>query len=269
MKYYLLNVFSKGQNSGNQLAVVFQDGHLDFDQMLSIAKDFNFSETVFVEMKSSEPNIRIFTPKEELPFAGHPTVGTGWLLHHLKLVDSTFSMKAKLGMIPVVANADGSLITFPGEPKIHEYEGNIARAITACHISVDSVDHMNCRVVNVGPEFLILPVKDQMTLTQAALPGGSPLGIRLYLVHETSPQTYNVRMFGYKEDAATGSAACALAGYLKFQMKREKGSLTVFQGAEINRPSCIQLQWNESIQVGGKVTLWGEGNLYRSSGLNR
>ncbi len=265
MNYYLLNVFTKNMSAGNQLAAVFPDKKLSQSEMQSIAKEFNFSETIFIEDHLNHPKIKIFTPKSELPFAGHPTVGATWLLHHLKFQKSEFLIELPLGVVPVSASAESAFITFPGIPKIDLFSGDVYEILKHCEVKESDVLLDEVRTVNVGPEFLIVPVKNHEALIKARSPVNLLTPVKVYFVFEHSNSNYSVRMFAPSlsviEDAATGSAACALGGFLKSLEKIQKGSISISQGREMSRECELLLHLTNDIRVGGEVKLWAEGKL--------
>lgn len=263
MKYYLLNVFAKNQKNGNQLAAVFPEKELSPEEMQLIARNFNFSETIFFEKDLS--GLRIFTPKSELTFAGHPTVGATWLLHHLKLKPSSFTLTVKLGVLDVKASTTEGHVTFPGKAEIKNYEGNLSELLRHANVLEEDIDRSFVRSINVGPVFTLIPVKTREALTNAVSPIGFKEPIRTYLVHRDRKDFFSVRMFSpvlsSAEDAATGSAACALGAYLKELHHVTSELITVSQGKEMGRDNEIKLQIGEKISVGGEVYLWGEGTL--------
>lgn len=223
MKFYLLNVFTKNNDNGNQLAAVYLNSELPDEKMLKIAKEFNFSETIFIQDKK----VRIFTPIGELSFAGHPTVGAA------SLIKDSFHVPA--GIVEVELS-DSIYVTYPGEPEV---KGN---------------------VVNAGPVFTILEVSSEKELRDLKLPTNPIPGNRLYYFYKHNDSNYSVRMFGMREDAATGSAACALAAYLKANGQKT-GKIKISQGKDIGRECEIHLSWSDRIKIGGSVKIWGEGTL--------
>ncbi|HXH32445.1 MAG TPA: PhzF family phenazine biosynthesis protein [Bacteriovoracaceae bacterium] len=265
MKFYLLNVFTKNNFAGNQLAAVFPDSFPDPERMQAIAREFNFSETIFVCDPRGTPSVRIFTPKTELPFAGHPTVGAAFILSHLKYKKVAFELQVPLGRTSVVADASGALVTFPGEVSLGEINESLPIYLQGCGVSLDDVYLDDVRMATAGPEFMIIPVRSREVLAGAKSPLSSGTKVRGYFIFRESSQKYHVRMFspslGIGEDAATGSAACALAGYLSQHKKELSGEVTISQGKEMSRECEIKLKWGETIQVGGMVHLWGEGDL--------
>lgn len=224
MKFKLLNVFTKEEKNGNQLAAVYPDRQLSDEEMLNITKNFNFSETIFI----SEKNVRIFTPIGELSFAGHPTVGAACL------IKDSFDVPA--GRVEVDIS-DSIYVTYPGQPVV------------------------NGNKVTAGPSFTITEVHSEKELRDLKLPSNPIPGDRLYYFYKHDDSHYSVRMFGMREDAATGSAACALAGYLRDVRGIKTGKIKISQGKDINRECEIHLSWSDKIKIGGSVKVWGEGTL--------
>lgn len=264
MKFALVNVFTTSPNLGNQLAVVFLEKELSKETMQTIAANFNFSETVFIlEMENEIPSLRIFTPKSELPFAGHPTIGAGWMLSQI-LGKKEFSVKVPAGVIAIKAHAEGATLTFPNKPVIRPYEGDLLNVLEHCGVEESEIA-FNPYLVSVGPEFLVIPLKSKEALIKAKSPISLTEAVKCYFIHEENPSQFKVRMFAPSlsviEDPATGSAACALAGYLAQVLNRSTGKVSISQGAELNRACEIQLEWDEKICVGGKVHLWAQGSL--------
>lgn len=264
MKYYLLNVFTKDAKAGNQLAVVLTEQVLTPEKMQSIAREFNFSETVFITNPSSNASARIFTPKMELPFAGHPTVGASWLLHQLGMKNKSFTLEVPQGTLQVSATPDSASVIYPGDVQIRPIDHSIHDYIGLCNISDDDIQEDEVLLAKAGPEFTMIPVKSRKALSQARTPVASGTQVRGYFFYRESSSVYHVRMFsmslGIGEDAATGSAACALAGYLKYR-GTATGEVTVLQGKELNRECQINLKWSEQIEISGNVKLWAKGCL--------
>ncbi|MFP5387007.1 MAG: PhzF family phenazine biosynthesis protein [Bacteriovoracia bacterium] len=265
MKYYLLNVFTKNKKNGNQLAAIFPERELTQEEMQVIAREFNFSETIFFDHQKKN-KIRIFTPVSELPFAGHPTVGASWLLHYLAFfTEKKFQLEVPLGILDVEAGRE-TFITFPGTPHVKAYEGDLEELLQHSHVELTDIETEKVRRVNVGPEFVIIPVTTRAALGQAISPVNfHEKETKAYYVYFIDDEHVAVRMFApgisVSEDAATGSAACALGGFMKEVMKKSSGKITISQGSEMKRECELKLQWGTSICVGGEVKLWGEGNL--------
>lgn len=263
MNYLLLNVFTTlDKNSGNQLAVVLPEKKLTTEEMQSIAKDFNFSETVFIY---DQYELRIFTPKSELPFAGHPSIGASWVVHQITKYKN-FSLSTKLGILSIEANAHGSKLTFPGQPKVTDFSGDLNHLLKHCSVDPSQVHTNFVRNVNSGPEFTIIPLKSHSALKNATSPVTTQEPYKCYFIFQEAPHIYHVRMFApvlsVIEDPATGSAACALAGFLKEVMNEPSGNIKILQGAQMDRPSEIGISWNKNgIHLEGLVSKWASGEL--------
>ncbi len=261
MNYTLMNVFTRGTDGGNQLAVVEVTAPLSAERMQSIARDFNFSETVFI---TDHKNLRIFTPKSELPFAGHPTIGAAWWISQ-QTQQTQFTLSLPLGLVPIRVEQGKVFLTFPGSPKISSYSGDLTGLLSATHVPEAQVQKDFIRLLNVGPEFLVIPLSSQAALRAARPPVGFAEPVKCYFIYQEHATIFHVRMFApslsVMEDAATGSAACALAGYCRDVRGIPSGNVTVYQGAEMGRPSEIQVSWEQLIHVGGSVEQWAHGQL--------
>lgn len=263
MKFEILNVFTtNAANSGNQLAVVYPDRELTKEQMQAIAFDFNFSETVFI---FDHYDLRIFTPKSELPFAGHPSIGAAWSVHQTTKFKN-FSLKVPLGILSIEANPSGARLTYPGSPIVKNFEGDLDHVLKHCSVESSQVHRDQVRLVNSGPEFLVMPLKSHSALKKAVPPVTTKDPLKCYFVFQEDPTTYHVRMFApvlsVSEDPATGSAACALAGFLRDAMNEASGKRRVFQGLEMGRPSEIGISWNKKeIFLEGLVSKWATGEI--------
>lgn len=263
MKFYLLNVFTTAvKNSGNQLAVVFPGKKLSEEEMQSIAKDFNFSETVFVY---ENYELRIFTPKRELPFAGHPSIGAAWIIGKLTQ-KKNFSLSVPLGILSIEASEDGARLTFPGQPKIRPFDGDLGHVLKHCSVEPAQVHTKMVLYGDSGPEFLIIPLKSHSALKKATPPLTTKDPLKCYFIFQEDGSTYHVRMFApmlsVLEDAATGSAACALASFLREVGDEPSGNIKVHQGLEIGRPSEILVSWNKTgVHLEGLVSNWASGEI--------
>lgn len=265
MNYTLMNVFTRGTEGGNQLAVVEVASSLSSEKMQAVAQNFNFSETVFI---TDNKNLRIFTPKSELPFAGHPTIGAAWWVSQ-QTQQSQFTLSLELGLVPIRIELGKVFLTFPGSPKISQYNGDLTGLLSATNVAVDQVQKANICQVNVGPEFLVIPLNSHAALKAARPPIGFTEPVKCYFIYQEHPTIFHVRMFApslsVMEDPATGSAACALAGYCRDVRGIPSGNVTVYQGTEMGRPSEIQVSWDQLIHVGGSVGQWATGKLAPAS----
>lgn len=260
MRFVIVNVFTALPHAGNQLAVVFPTEQLSDERMQKICWDFNYSETVFVYGKS----LRIFSPSGELPFAGHPTIGTAWVLGQ-ELKSASFTLETKRGPLPVKVQGSRVDLVFPGSPTVTDYHGDLSELARAYGVPLDQIDPLHVREVNAGPQFVLVPIKSEVALENAHRSQVAGEKRRAYFVHRSSATTASVRLFSPAlskgEDAATGSAACALAGWLQQIAKEPRGELTISQGKQIARPSQLFLRWGDEIELGGEVRLWAEGTL--------
>ena len=257
----IVDVFAESPLSGNQLAVVRGAGHLDTATMQAIALETNFSETTFViEEHSDEARVRIFTPDRELPFAGHPTLGTAWVLGRDR---DSYTLELPAGPVRVTFEAGGIawMQPPPVEPGDTLSPQSAAALLGLSRRDIDT--RYPCRFATIGPWFVLIGVKRLDALRRAAvrtdvydeLAGEGVLGVFVFADEAYSYDAhFAARMFhhrGLREDPATGSANTAFAAHLHSLGVR--GRIVVEQGFEIGRPSRLYLDVAESIRVGGKV----------------
>ena len=283
----IVDVFAEEKYAGNQLAVVRYGSGLSDLQMQKIAREMNYSETTFIissEQRNGGYDVRIFTPKEEVPFAGHPTLGTAYIIQNRILEEPVEKvvLNLKVGQIPVTFQPNGILWMRQKEPtfgKTFDKE-TIARILS---IDADTIDdRFPIQEVSTGLPFIIVPLRKLETTKKCRI-----ITDRLFdLIKDTeakailvfSPETYNpsnnlnvrvfVDYFGIPEDPATGSGNGCLAGYLmKHQYFRtEQLNIRVEQGYEIGRPSLLHLNGEVrdgkiAVSVGGNVIPVAEGQL--------
>ncbi len=271
----IVDVFAEQPFAGNQLAVVFDAAELSDVQMQTIARETNFSETTFVlSDKGDMAKVRIFTPGSELPFAGHPTLGTAWALtrgRHGVVLDLAG------GRVPVEF-IDGIAWMIP--PPV-EFKGEIPRGDAAALLGLGADDldpDWAVETAVVGPGFVLLPVKDLPTLQSARfdleqldrVSAKYKLDKAVHSVFAFTSQAYGAdadfaaRMFfntgEAREDAATGSANACFAAYL-YARNGIAENIVVEQGFEIQRPSRLYLQTGDVLRVGGKVQPVLEGHI--------
>jgi len=284
MHFYILDVFGNSKYTGNQLAVFTDTDDLPSVDMQRIAREINFSETTFItsrqQLQGGYP-VRIFTPGREVDFAGHPTLGTAYIIR--KFIDPSHSDITKLnlavGQIPVTF--EGDLIWMRQNPPIF---GDIlpARLIAdLLNLHVGDLDErFPVMEVSTGLPFTIVPLKNQEALKRAGInhdlfpdfiKKAWAKGIMVFC-----PEGYNskqdlssrvfVDYYGIPEDPATGSATGCLAAYLinTGMFGKSRLQMTIGQGYEIGRPSelMIRAELNDQeyeIIVGGKVFVIAEG----------
>ncbi|WP_306224760.1 PhzF family phenazine biosynthesis protein [Bosea beijingensis] len=293
-RFVTLDVFTTRRHAGNPLAVVLKSEGLDTEAMQAIAKEFNLSETVFVappEKPGHRAAIRIFTPGSELPFAGHPTVGTAvWLALTDEAEGKAADMlvlEEKVGPVSCAVSIKGShaghaIFTLPRLP---EWVGESAEtAILAAALGLKSDDigfesHVPA-IYSAGVPFHFVPVATRDAVNRsrpdiARWPAAfGAAGAYLYS-RETAEigHDFHVRMFwpgtGIGEDPATGGAAAAFAGAIMAYDKPKDGDhrLVIEQGYEMGRPSQITLELSVrdgalvSARIGGSAIVVSEGVL--------
>ncbi|MBD1922065.1 PhzF family phenazine biosynthesis protein [Microcoleus sp. FACHB-831] len=291
MDFYIVDVFAVEKYTGNQLAVFTGIGDISGEQMQRIAKEMNYSETTFVvseNMRDRGYDVRIFTPEQELPFAGHPTLGTAYVLQQaiIKQAVETIILNLKVGQIPVTLHyAEGAVEWLWMQQKTPVF-GSLLAADSLAQILNLGQDEIDSRFpiqeVSTGVPFIIVPLKTHSALKRIKVNKDKYFD----LVNTTEakailvfcPETYNsendlsVRMFadylGVPEDPATGSANGCLAGYLVqyAYFGEEVVDVRVEQGYEIGRPSLLLLKAQKKagvieVSVGGKVVMVAKGEF--------
>jgi len=289
LRFHTLDVFTDRRFGGNPLSVVFGGDSLDQREMQIIAREFNLSETVFVLAATdagATHRVRIFTPGRELPFAGHPTIGTAILLAQLGEARPTASgslvvLEEKVGRVPVTIRMDNGEVPFaqltsarlPEQGPPAPDAAALADALSLDPTDVLATAEERPEAWSAGVPYLMVPLRDRGALGRASL---SEDRWRRTLRQHWSPDVYvfcrdpelsgsaiRARMFapefGIVEDPATGSAAVALAGYLGARVPGPDGtrSWIVEQGFEMGRPSLLHLEADISGGTIGAVRLGG------------
>jgi len=289
LDYFVLDVFTDKPLAGNPLAVVMNTAGLTTEQMHDIAREFNLSETTFIERRPAEVErregvrVRIFTTQEELPFAGHPTLGTASVLKvHAPetLLGDTVTLALNVGAVPVRFSGDGSF----GEMTQRDAEfgaeldaNEVARLIG---LGVEDLDPaLTPQVVSTGTAFAIVALKSHQALARLKVSQEEATewlrgrGARwFYVLGPTGNDTpaWRARMqFNGGEDPATGSAAGCAISYLV-----QRGAVTsgkrvhLRQGVEMRRPSDLYLTAHAQpakvgdVRVGGSTVLVADGRLF-------
>jgi trans-2,3-dihydro-3-hydroxyanthranilate isomerase len=290
-RFHIVDVFAESRYSGNQLAVVLPGGPLSAADMQSIAREFNFPETTFVGSRLPKRGgypVRIFTPRREVPFAGHPTLGTAFVIrnHVASRKAAVLALDLGAGRVPVrfVPREPGLAWMRQQAPAFGPIHPRTAAAGLVGLAARDLDSRFPVQEVSTGLEFLLIPVKTLEAMRRAApdrtacqahfarRPGGE-LPLFLFCPETYDPaHAFNARMFadifGIPEDPATGSANGCLAAYLARYRYSGSGELeaVVEQGYEIGRPSLLHITAKEGkggpeIEVGGKVIDVAEGRL--------
>jgi trans-2,3-dihydro-3-hydroxyanthranilate isomerase len=279
-RYRVVDVFTRQALEGNPLAVFPDASGIDDVTMQKIAKELNLSETTFV-VPSTRPGcaarVRIFTPTREMVFAGHPTVGTAFVLLDEALVpkgSDRFLLDEKVGPVPIrVEPGDRPLIWLTTPPIA--WGASFDRTLCAKALSLDARDLLDPapQLVSAGNPIIFIPVKDKAAVDRAwldlgglrALKNGLEEATCVFVFTPTSEGAYS-RMFapelGVVEDPATGSATGPLAAYMMRHSLVSGRSGTRFfseQGTKMGRRSILYVdirgeQGSEGIDVGGYVT---------------
>ena len=271
MRLYIVDVFAEQQLAGNQLAVVRDAAHLSTEQMQAIALEMNYSETTFVtEEQAGRAKVRIFTPAWELPFAGHPTLGTAWVLADGR---GEFTLELAAGDVGVSFTQDGLGWMVPPEVMLGP---SFDRAPELVGLTSDDLHpDYPVQLAEVGPKFVLIGLRNLDALRRATLNDalhaeltGAGVGVNcvfLFTDEAYSPESdFAARMYfrsaGVREDPATGSANTAFSAYLRALSAAER-RVIVDQGVEMNRPSRLYLDVGEQIRVGGRVQAVVRGEL--------
>jgi len=275
-KFYIVDVFAERKFEGNQLAVFICEEALFEAEMQKIAKEMNYSETTFITSKENY-DVRIFTPEVELSFAGHPTIGTAFVIQQeiIKRSVKTLLLNLKIGPIPVLfkyKSGKPDLIWMEQNPPTFGRFFDTDSIAQILNLNEDDIDdRFPIQEVSTGAPFIIVPLKTLDALKRARIPRNKAILV-------FCPETYSkenhlsVRVFadlyGVLEDPATGSANGCLAGYLVKHryFGKERINIRVEQGYEISRPSLLFLKAVEKegldIHVGGKVVMVAKGKFF-------
>lgn len=295
-RFVTLDVFTEIPLAGNPLAVVLDAEGLDGAAMQAIAREFNLSETVFVLPpgdRRHRARLRIFTPGRELPFAGHPTIGTAVLLglRDPNGADArAFGLEEEVGIVPCIVEPDGAdrgraRFRLPRLPEIIGEGRSTSEAAWALGLDPEEMGfdrHAPSRR-SAGVAFDLVPVRCLDALARAApsadgfarvFGDSAHPAAFVYTRQNAAPgRHFRARMFapgsGISEDPATGSAVAALAGALmQFEPLGEgEHSFVVEQGYEMGRPSEIGLQLVirdgalASVEIAGSAVIVSEGSL--------
>ncbi len=289
-KYFIVDVFAEKRYAGNQLAVILNAADLSGEQMQSVAREMNFSETAFVlydHPRAQGWDVRIFTPAAEVPFAGHPTLGTSYIIANEVIGQPivTLTLNLKVGPIPVEFTGKGQnqLIWMkqmqPAFGKIFR-KNKVAKVLSIDSSDID--DRFPIVESTTGLPFIIVPLKSLNAVKKCQVI--HHLHVDLVKDSEAKdfmvfcPETYSdsnsiharvfVDFLGIPEDPATGSANGCLAAYLLNYgyFGTDQLNIKVEQGYEMNRPSILHLQASlknstYDIRVGGKVIMVAKGEL--------
>ncbi|WP_459502663.1 PhzF family phenazine biosynthesis protein [Bacillus sp. C1] len=284
MRYYIVDVFAENKYEGNQLAVCIPDGNIKQEEMQAIAKEINFSETTFI-MSGLQENggydVKIFTPDSEMPFAGHPTIGTAYIIQHLYQDNRSAEIKLNLtvGQIPVVF--EEQYVWMKQNQPVFGTEIAIETIAETLQISMEDIHNTYpIQVVSTGFPSIIVHLKTLNAVNRCQVNhdlyneilkkvgNANLLVFTTETIHSKNDIHARVFMFtsGHLEDPATGSANGNLAGYLLEYnfFNKNKVNYSVEQGYYIGRPSLLKVKaekmnGNFSIEIGGRIFIVAEG----------
>ncbi len=267
-EYALVDVFTDRKFGGNQLAV-FTDGRgIDATTMQAVAKELNLPETTFVvpAAKGGDHRLRIFTPAKELPFAGHPTVGTAYVL--AKGNDATLRLEETVGTLEVTVRGGFTEMEQP----LPAFEPVSDRAAVAASLSLAADDlevSLPIEIGSSGNRFMFVAVKS-LDAVKRASPRGLTEAAYIFTTMTVEPgSTIHGRMYapwqGIAEDPATGSAIGPLGAYLVRHGLSDGARIVAEQGYEMGRPSLLFVRIGgtaeriTSVHVGGRCAIVGGG----------
>jgi trans-2,3-dihydro-3-hydroxyanthranilate isomerase len=297
LKFNTLDVFTTRRFGGNPLAIVHGGDELETVDMQAIAREFNLSETVFVltpENPAHSARVRIFTPNAELPFAGHPTIGTAILLAELRAPSlgggrsAIISLEQRIGIVRVgvrMRDGEAAYAEFDS-PKLPDEQGavfaveDLASAVGLIPSEIGFENHRPT-AFTLGLPFTFIPVRSLATIEKARpvtsrwdrglAAGGAAYVYCRETVHQTSQ--FHARMFapaqGISEDPATGAAAAAFAAVIARFDDPPGGEhrYQIEQGFEMGRPSLIHLSLVmndgrlQTVRIGGHAVRVGDGEM--------
>lgn len=283
-RFVTVDVFTDRRFGGNPLAVVLDADGLDDVAMQAVAREFNLSETTFVlppDDSRNDAKVRIFTPGRELPFAGHPNVGTGFVLAREAQaagddVPTVLCFEEAAGLVPVDILTDGDGTTSGARltaPQAVDLGGEIpvadfAPCVGLSPTDIDCTDHPPI-LASAGMPFPVARLTGPDALARAhgdaaAMAARPELGghVFVYAAEPDGPGGFRARMFapglGIAEDPATGGAAAALTGLLgTLQTADGRHDFRIVQGVEMGRPSVIETSVDVAGGVSGAIRVGG------------
>jgi len=286
LEFFIVDVFTIGRKyTGNQLAVYI--GNPPSEIMQQLAKEINFSEITFVTSTETENdgyNVRIFMPEVEAPFAGHPVLGTAYIIQREVIGEKVdrINLNVQVGQIPVTFGDDGVIWMQQNAPTFgHTFEAEqVARIL---NVDVSDIDtRYPIQEVSTGLPFMVVPMvsleavnKARVNLDRlrARLGAYDAIGPAIFC-HEAVNEENDIHVrvlddiYGAPEDPATGSANGCIAGYIikHDYLNSQKISIRSEQGYQIGRPSLLHLEAEQTadeivIRVGGEVEMVAQGHL--------
>jgi trans-2,3-dihydro-3-hydroxyanthranilate isomerase len=292
-RFVTLDVFTPVPFGGNQLAVFPDARGIPDEMLLAITREFNYSETTFCyppDDPAHTKRVRIFTPGGEIPFAGHPTVGTAIALHAAGEAPASMVLEEGVGPIPVTVRStdDGTVFAQFAVARLPEVgPAAPSRGMLAEILSIDAEDILTTpfapQTLSCGIPFLLVPLRSVQAVSrarvrlekwEATLKSSWAPEIFLFARDPDGGDThFRARMFApglnVAEDPATGSANACFAGYLAARAPQSSGTLawTVDQGIEMGRPSRLEIEADTTdgvltaVRVGGSAVFVCEGTM--------
>jgi trans-2,3-dihydro-3-hydroxyanthranilate isomerase len=279
LRYVVCDVFTDRPLTGNQLAVFTDARDLDEALMQSLAREMNFAESVFLlpARAGGHARLRIFTPRQEIPFAGHPTLGTACVVGESTQLRDVV-LETGVGLVPVRLEREGPRVVFgwmtQPVPRIGPCDAQAdllaALGVARSELPVECYDNGIAHVyVTLPSPAAVAGVRPDLTRLARIWAGGTN-------VFAGDGEHWKTRMFapasGVPEDAATGSAAGPLALHLVRHGRLELGrTIRIEQGAELQRPSVLHARVHGSldapaIEVGGSAVIVARGEFRLSRG---
>jgi trans-2,3-dihydro-3-hydroxyanthranilate isomerase len=276
--FYQVDVFTDHIFGGNPLAVFPQSQCLQEEYLQKIAREMNLSETTFVypsSMEEADFDVRIFTPTQELPFAGHPTLGTAYILREKGYITPNhrpIRLNFKVGVITVWQENGKNFMLHPPAKTLHTLDRS-EKIAQSLGLNVSLLDEMApIQVVSTGLPALIVPVKTLQAMQDIVVNPSilqevlQPLGVDMIypFCRETlnDKNTVHARAFapmlGITEDPATGSVAGAMGAYWSNLNDERVINMLIEQGFEMGRPSLISVEINKEVGETTKIRVGGE-----------
>ena len=270
-EFIQVDVFTQTPLQGNPLAVFVAAAGLGDDQMQSIARELNHSETTFIlpPTGKGDARVRIFGQNAELPFAGHPTLGTAFVMAMTRPGKTALVLEENVGPIPVTLErrADGVFVEMTQNEPVFGAKADPRMLADLMGFGVDEIDSRYApQMVSTGSNFLIVPLKSVSTLAKLTLGHQLPpeqrkvFGSGAYYVVTGEPQIESRMMGATSEDPATGSAVgCAAAFLVQNGIRKPDEPIAIRQGRFVNRPSMLYVRAGmangkaTNVRVGGYV----------------
>ena len=274
VSFQVVNVFAETRFGGNQLAVIEDASALREPELMAICRQFNLSETTFLypPRQGGAAKVRIFSPDGEMPFAGHPTLGTAWVVRGLKRLGDAFELELNVGRIPVRGEGDlWELKANPGTSRPAPANAHLAQMLKIDEASILP----GARWMNTGTEQLLIPLRDTQALASVRpeLEGLKRHGsnadgratVSLFVQHGQSVTSryFWVNQSEVREDPGTGSACANLGAWLLEQGKRGPATWRIEQGHATGRINHLGLRLDEhdAVHVAGRVVALMRGTI--------